>query len=92
MPQAACFSGDVAIWMAQQLETSPWLYQEMVVYELKAKFGDQFTYLNASGNLAIGKPVLAQFKRITGDAVVWEGGSKAWRKRSGYDRPGRKQD
>lgn len=83
---------DVAIWMAEQLEASPWLYQEMVVYEIKAKFGEQFTYLNASGNLAIGKPVLAQFNKITGDAVVWATGSKAWRKRNQHDRPGRKQD
>jgi len=82
---------DVAVWMAQQLETAPWLYQETVVYVIRDKFGDGFTYQNSSGNLAIGRGVLKEFKIITGDRVVWEGGAKAWRKRRDGDRLGRKQ-
>lgn len=26
------------------------------------------------------------------DTVIWERGEKAWRKRQGYDAPGRQQD
>ncbi|ROS05604.1 hypothetical protein EDC56_1150 [Sinobacterium caligoides] len=71
---------DVAAWMLGQLEAKKWLYQEVVVYKIKKEFGEDFVYLNASGNLAIGKDVLKSFKKITENSVVWERGEKAWRK------------
>jgi hypothetical protein len=82
----------VAEYMIDRLKTAKLLYQEVVVYEIKLKFGKEFTYVNANGNLAIAKPVLSEFKKLSGDDVIWERGSRMWRLRQKYDRPGRQQD
>ena len=83
---------DVAQWMKYQVEESSRLYQEVAGYKIKNLFGDNFVYKNANGNLSIDKNVLAKFKKLTGDEVIWERGDKAWRKRTSYDKPGRQQD
>lgn len=82
---------DVAQWMFQELERVDYLYQNIVVYDIASNFGDCFTSINANGNLAIRKDVLAQFKKVTGDAVIWERGQRLWRKRQPHDEPGRLQ-
>jgi hypothetical protein len=74
----------VAEWMAAQLEHSDHLFQETVVQDIVARFGKEFTYVNANGSLGIRKNVLAAFKKLTGDAVVWERRTRVWRKRAGY--------
>lgn len=56
------------------------------------KFGKDFVYTNVNGNLSIGKDVLKEFKKLSGDDVVWERGEKAWRYRASYDSAGRQQD
>jgi hypothetical protein len=89
-------SGDVVVkqiaeWMAAELDRQIYLYQETVVYDIASKFGDQFTYLNANGNLAIRADVLNEFRKLTADSVVWERGSRMWRKRQDYDPAGRRQ-
>ncbi len=73
---------DVAQWMKSELENTNWLYQETVVYKIKELFGDTFVYLNANGNLSIDKKVLATFRKLTNDTVIWDRGEKAWRKRT----------
>lgn len=82
----------IAQWMLQQLETTPWLYQEMVVYKIRSQFGQAFVYNNANGNLAIRKDILAAFRKLTGDSVIWERGTRAWRKRRPHDKAGRQQE
>jgi hypothetical protein len=71
---------DIAKWMLAKIEAKKWLYQETVVYEISKTFGKEFVYQNASGNLAIGKQVLKNFKKLTSVTVVWDRGEKAWRK------------
>jgi len=71
---------DVAEWMAEHFDTAKYLYQETVVYKIKKQFGDEFVYTNENGNLAIGKDVLKHFREITEGEVIWERGSRAWRK------------
>lgn len=71
---------DVAKWMLAQLNTSAYLYQETVVYDIKKQFGPDFVYTNESGNLAIGKDVLREFRKLTDGQVIWEKPEKAWRK------------
>ena len=83
---------DVALWMVEELKNEEILYQDVVVYQIVEKFGDEFTYYNNNGNLAIAKPVLDGFRKLTGDSVVWERGARLWRQREGYDEPGRRQD
>jgi hypothetical protein len=81
----------VARWMLSQIERDGELYQEVAASEIFDQFGDEFTYENDNGNLAIAKPVLAAFRNVTGDAVVWERGERKWRKREALDDPGRQQ-
>ena len=77
--------------MVQELERVQYLYQETVVYQIASSFGDEFTYTNSNGNPAIRREVLDAFRALTKDTVIWERGSRLWRKREQYDEPGRRQ-
>ena len=37
------------------------------------------------------RKVLAAFKKLTGESIIWERGERLWRKREQYDEPGRLQ-
>jgi hypothetical protein len=78
--------------MLSQIEQAGDLYQDDAVWQISDRFGDQFTHENENGNLAIAKPVLTAFRKLTGDAVVWERGERRWRKREASDDPGRQQE
>jgi uncharacterized protein DUF6953 len=82
---------EVAAWMVEELDRINFLYQETAVYQIKQRFGSEFTYTNLNGNLAIRRDVLKAFNTLGGDAVVWERGLRVWRKRREYDKPGRQQ-
>jgi CRISPR/Cas system CSM-associated protein Csm3 (group 7 of RAMP superfamily) len=81
----------VAKWMADKMSKSAELYQEDVVWEIQSKFGKRFVYENENGNLAISRTVLKEFRKLTEDTVVWERGSRLWRKRQSYDAKGKRQ-
>jgi hypothetical protein len=83
---------DVANWMLEQVHEKGFLYQEEVVYKIKQKFGESFTYVKPNGKLSISRIVLKAFKRISGKSVVWERGERMWRARTDHDSPGRQQD
>ncbi len=83
---------DVAKWMNDNLRSSKCLYQDMAAMDIISIFGDEFTYMNENGNIAINKKVLYLFKKLTGDSVVWERGQRMWRHRENHDEPGRLQD
>lgn len=82
---------DVAAWMLKQVEDKNYLYQKDAVYEIDSKFGDEFTYENDNGNLAISRGVLKEFKKLYQETVVWERGEKAWRLRVNGDEASRQQ-
>jgi hypothetical protein len=82
---------EVAEWMLEEIKGTGYLYQEDVVYEIASKFGDEFTYINQNGNLAIDKQVLREFRELTESSVVWKRGEKLWRMREDYDPPGKRQ-
>jgi len=82
---------DVAKWMLGQLEEHVELYQEDAVWEIQELFGEEFIYENENGNFAIGKNVLREFRKLTEENVVWERGTRLWRRRTEYDEPGRRQ-
>jgi hypothetical protein len=81
----------IAEWMVAALERDGLLYQETIVYEIAQRFGDEFTYINERGNPAINRRVLAAFKKLTDENVVWEKGERLWRKRMVTDEVGRSQ-
>jgi hypothetical protein len=82
----------IARWMVAKLERDEFLRQEEVVYEIAARFGDEFTYINQNGNLAIDRRVLAAFRNTTVGTVVWERRERMWRKRDEADEIGRRQN
>lgn len=82
---------NVAKWMLGEIEREDFLYQETAVYDISEKFGEEFTYENDNGNLAIDKAVLTAFRKISEKVVVWERGERMWRKRESCDEPSRQQ-
>jgi len=70
---------DVAEWMFGELTATRYLEQASAVWNIEKKFGKDFVYLNDSGNQAIDKNVLAEFRRLIEGKAVWERGEKAWR-------------
>ncbi len=82
---------EVAAWKLKELNEQDLLYQEVAAYEILDRFGEHFTYYNENGNLAIDKTVLAAFRHITGDDVVWCRSERYWRRREEGDLPGRQQ-
>lgn len=80
----------VAQWMAERVLKEGILSQQQAAYEIIGQFGEEFTYLNEKGNLAIRRDVLRQFRSMTEDSVVWNRGQRMWRTREAYDDPGRR--
>ena len=78
---------DVAQWMLDRLHGDTCLYQDVVVYDIQQRFGEEFAYINDHGNLAIDKGVLNEFRKLTEGSVVWEKGERCWRLRKRYDTP-----
>ncbi len=85
-------AADVAKWMLEELEKSRSLYQEDAAYGIQSRFGKDFVYINDNGNLAIAKPVLKEFRKLTETTVVWERGERLWRKRKKGDPKSRQAD
>jgi uncharacterized protein DUF6953 len=82
---------EVAEWMLDELTRNGQLRQETAVSDIALNFGYEFTYDNENGNLAIRRDVLAAFRRLTENSVVWDGENRLWRKRDSSDDPGRQQ-
>ena len=80
----------VAEFMVEELNRARYLYQETIVGQIDLTFGAGFTGTNAAGNSSINSNVLAAFNELTPD-VVWERGTRMWRFRESYDKPGRQQ-
>jgi uncharacterized protein DUF6953 len=63
------------------------LDQEDAAYGIEEKFGAGFVYLNDNGNPAIDRRVLTEFRKLSGDGVVWSRSERMWRLRDPYDDP-----
>ena len=61
----------VAEWMLKELKRQGNLHQDTIVFEIAEKFGSRFTYDNEDGNLALRIDILAAFRELTKDSVVW---------------------
>jgi hypothetical protein len=79
----------VAVWMLQQIDNESCIYQDEVVdYLVRAKREDLLVE-NSDGNQVIGKAVLAAFRKLTPESVVWVKPDRYWRYRVTEDEPGR---
>jgi Family of unknown function (DUF6953) len=81
----------VAAWMLGELRRQGVLHQDEAVGEIEQRFGQAFTYCNANGNPGISRTVLAIFRKLSGDDVVWTRSERCWRPREAWDLPGREQ-
>ena len=76
---------DVATFMLEQIKKFKILYQQVVVQEIHEKFGDDFVYLNKNQNLAINVEVLAEFRKITKNEIVWSRSGRCWEYKDDLD-------
>lgn len=83
-------ANDVALWMLGEFNRDGELYQNDAASGIQELFGDSFVYENENGNLAIGKDVLVEFRKLTEETAVWEQRDKYWRTREEYDSPTRR--
>lgn len=86
----------VAEWMLARLGDDDTLVQQAAAYDIHALFGEVFVRRDANGDLGIARSVLAQFRKLSGDSIVWvavQGDWLAgyWRKREVRDGEGRRQ-
>ncbi|MCK4207213.1 hypothetical protein J3U99_20815 [Brucella pituitosa] len=81
-----------AKWMHEALQEKGYLDQGVAVASIRRLFGQDVTYQNENGNLAISKKVLKLFKKLTEDDFVWDKSDRAWKKRTARHKPGRQQD
>lgn len=69
----------IAEWMLEELKRETILSQEVVAHEISLLYGEEFTYINPNGNLAIDERVLCEFRNLTKDKVLSVGGERVWR-------------
>lgn len=79
----------VSKWMLAKIETEACVYQDDVVDFLIKAGREDLLIENADGNQVLGKGVLAAFRKLTPDNVVWVKPDRYWRFRVAEDEPGR---
>lgn len=77
--------------MLAQMTENGELWQMDAADRIASDFDEGLTYINDNGNPAISKEVLAAFRELSDGAVVWERGSRYWRRREESDPEGRRQ-
>lgn len=80
---------DVAKWMLAKIELEACIYQDDVVDYLVKAGREDLLIENADGNQVLGKALLASFRKLTPDSVVWVKPDRYWRFRVAEDEPGR---
>lgn len=80
---------EVAAWMAKEVRATGELSQKEAAAAIEDRFGGRHVHPNPMGNLAISKKVLAAFRELTRDDVLWIRGRRYWRLREEADGPGR---
>jgi len=83
---------DVAQWMLETVQARRTLDQGTAAHQIRQQFGSEYVYTNANGNWGISPAVLKEFRKLSGDTVIWDRGYKEWRLRQAYDKRGRQQD
>jgi len=76
-------AAEIASWMLEiirrtHFENRDVTYQNYLVYDIAKEFGDEWTYENDNGNLAISKEVLKAFGKVKAGNVRWDRGSRYW--------------
>lgn len=69
---------DIAQWMIDRITSEGLEYQEVMVSEIRKKFGRLGVYQNENGNPAINKKVLDLFRKLHGGSIEWDRSEKSW--------------
>lgn len=77
------------MWMMAGIKSAGCLYQQDVVDHLVKLDNEQLLKENADGNLALSTSVINQFRKDSGNDVVWVKPDKYWRYRVPEDEDGR---
>ena len=78
---------EVAAWMLEQYERSNRLVQSSAAIGIRRNFGDEHVYKNKQRNWGINKGVLAEFRKLAPEDVVWSRSAQTWRQRRESDPP-----
>ncbi len=69
----------VAEWMLEELKNETILVQEVVAHEISLLYGEEFTYTDANGELAVDERVLSEFRSLAENMIISVGGERVWR-------------
>ncbi len=82
---------DVAEWMLARVKDDGFLPQYLAAAMIRRDFGEDFVLRTNKHNVAIIVDVLKEFRKLSGDDVVWERGKGRWAWRQKFHKPGRSQ-
>jgi hypothetical protein len=82
-------AAEVSVWMRSQLDSDGCLYQDDVVDYLVRASENSLLRENSDGNLVLERKLLAEFRKLTQNDVVWVKPDKYWRFRVAEDESGR---
>ncbi len=69
---------EIATWMTDIITTEQKVTQTDMVDAIEAKFGPEWTYVNANGHVSIDRAVLREFRKAHKGAVKWNREDRAW--------------
>ncbi|MQA55634.1 DUF6953 family protein [Pseudomonas piscis] len=82
-------ASSVAQWMLSEIERDACVYQDDVVDHIVKSGHEELLIENADGNQVLCRGLLAAFRKLTPDNVVWVKPDRYWRFRVAEDEPGR---
>ncbi|WP_128099938.1 hypothetical protein [Paenibacillus sp. DCT19] len=69
---------EVAEWMVQEIKFTGTLRQEVAIAYVKSNFGEEFVFVNESGNASLAKEVKKAFRKLHGGRIAWDRDSFTW--------------
>ncbi|MDM0018372.1 DUF6953 family protein [Variovorax saccharolyticus] len=83
---------DLAQWMYSRLQDQGCVYQDESVGKALYPTSNEHLYrVNDDGNIVLATGVLAAFRKMDNEKVVWVKPDRYWRWRCSTDEPGREQ-
>jgi hypothetical protein len=83
-------AAEIAQWMPEEYRKHNRLDQSRAASHIRREFGEEWVYRNKQRNWAIHRDVLAEFRKLTPDDVVWSRSNQLWRQRREFDPPGKR--
>lgn len=69
---------DVAEWLVAEIRHRGLLKQEEAVAEIRARFGEQFVFVNERGHTSLDKAVVKAFRKLHGGRIAWDRDGFFW--------------